>query len=186
MTSTTTDKGIEYVNYTFGFKAVVPEHLYKEQTQTPKGVAFGRNPIVFIGSFPEYSIDNLYGYAIQQLRNQGLTIRRDEYVYLRDLLARNCIFETRSMYSHAYYIQGRRSVYTIACFIRRDQLTADGFGVIMMVYNMIVLPTILNSFEELPYSNMGAATNLYSDTQYEDGPGTLMAKRGLIDIGVGW
>jgi hypothetical protein len=185
MTLLTSSKSIDYVNYRLGFKADIPEHLYKAQTEFLKGVAFGQNPVVFIGSFPEYPIDDLYSYAIQQQRNQALSIVKDEYVYLRGLPTRKCIFETRNMYSHMHYIQGRRSVYMIACFIGKDQLTDDAFGEIVMVYNIVELPQILNSFEELPYSSTGT-TDFYSDAQYEDGPGTIMAKKGLLDIGVGW
>jgi hypothetical protein len=50
----------------------------------------------------------------------------------------------------------------IACFIGKDQLTDDGFGVIVMAYNMVQLPPILNSFEELPYSDT-------STTNFDEG-----------------
>jgi hypothetical protein len=162
MTSLTSSKSIEYVNYRLGFKVDIPEHLYKAQTEFLKGVAFGQNPVIFIGSFPEYSIEDLYSYAIQQQRNQAPSIGKDEYVYLRGLPTRNCIFETRSMYSHMHYIQRKRGVYMIACFIGKDQLTDDGFGVIVMAYNMVQLPPILNSFEELPYSDT-------STTNFDEG-----------------
>lgn len=188
MTSQAGKKSIEYVNYRLGFKAGIPENFYKDQIELNSGVVFGKSFGYFIGTYPGVSINNLYNYAIQQRRNQALSVIKDEYTRLRDLPIRKCIFKSRSLHSEVDYVQGKRSAYVIAFFLPTGQMNDQVFGIMNAITAVVYsdkLQSILNSFEELPASN-SSTPNYYSNNPYEDGAGALMAKRGLIDIGVGW
>lgn len=173
------------MNNRLGFKANIPEDFYNNQAEFNVGVWFGKTYGYVIAAFPGVSMDYLYNYAKQQQRIRALSVIKDEYIYTKDLPTRKCLFKSRSLHCEVNYVQGKRSPYIIGFFMPTDKIENDEVFKVMNAVAAFIwsdkLQSILESFEELPSFNP-----IITQYEYEDGPGTLMAKRGLTDIGVGW
>jgi hypothetical protein len=144
------------------------------------GTTFG----YIIAIYPGLSIDYLYNYAKQQQRIQGLSILKDEHTVVKGLSIRKCLFKSRNLHSEVNYVQGKRGSYVIGFFMPTEKMVDEAFGLINAFAAVIwsgKLQSILVSFEELPGINP-----VYTQYENEDGPGTLMAKKGLLDIGLGF